>query len=111
MLLGVKLEEAAAVASQDRRGGDHLCIEERVGGEAAQEVAAVAVGPVHHRCYADSAMLGQVAIRPVFACIYTGFRHSHSCRLYALICGFLPRRGHNEDTKPFAIRNVSTPNL
>src|SRR2546430_892504 len=54
MFLGVEFEQPRAVAAQYGGGGDHLCIEERVGGKAAQEVAAVAVGPVHHGGDGDS---------------------------------------------------------
>ena len=48
MLLGVEIEQPGPVAAEYGGRGDHLGVEERVGGEAAQEVAAVAVGPVHH---------------------------------------------------------------
>src|SRR5262249_41025663 len=44
----VELQELRPVAAEDGGGGDHFGVQERVGGEAAEEVAAVAVGPVHH---------------------------------------------------------------
>ena len=42
-------EHARAVAVEHRVGGDHLGIEEGPLGDEPQEIAAVAVGPLHHR--------------------------------------------------------------
>jgi hypothetical protein len=45
----VEAQEARAVAMDQRAGGDHLGIEPRAPRDLPQEVAVVAVGPVHHR--------------------------------------------------------------
>ncbi len=44
------LEQAARIAAQERGRHDHLGVQKRVRREQAMDVAAVAVGPVHHRC-------------------------------------------------------------
>ncbi len=49
VLAFVVAEEALAIAVQQRAGSDHLGVEQGVTGQLAQEEAAVAIGPVHHR--------------------------------------------------------------
>ena len=49
VLLARELEQPVAFAAQDRGRGHHLGVEQEFGGEAAQEVAAVPVRPIHHR--------------------------------------------------------------
>jgi hypothetical protein len=44
----VEAQMARHVAMDQRAGGDHLCVEQGVVREQAVQVAAVAVGPVHH---------------------------------------------------------------
>ena len=51
VFLGVEGQQAGCVAAGDGRGGDHFGVQEGAGGEGAEEVAAVAVGPVHHGCH------------------------------------------------------------
>ena len=52
-------EVALAVAEQDGAGVDHLGVEPGVRRQQAVEVAAVAVGPVHHRGDAEAPGLGR----------------------------------------------------
>ncbi|MNN33453.1 hypothetical protein D3C81_1472140 [compost metagenome] len=55
MLGWVVAEIALPVAMQQRAGGDHLGIEQRVLREQTQEIAAVPVGPIHHRRHGEAA--------------------------------------------------------
>ncbi|MCY1395398.1 hypothetical protein D9M71_103430 [compost metagenome] len=48
-------QEALVIAIEQRAGGDHLGVKQGTAGEQAQEVAAVAVGPVHHGRNAEAA--------------------------------------------------------
>ena len=56
VLFGIERQQSRAVAAHDRRRGDHLAVQQHIGREAAQEVAAMAVGPVHHRGHGDAAI-------------------------------------------------------
>ncbi len=48
-------QKTLGIAMQQGAGGDHLGVEQGAAGQLAQEEAAVAVGPVHHRCNGKSA--------------------------------------------------------
>jgi hypothetical protein len=48
MLLRVERQQPPALPAQDRSGVDHLGVQQDIGREAAQEEAAMVVGPVHH---------------------------------------------------------------
>jgi len=61
VFLGVEVEVAGDVAVHQRAGRHHLGVQQRVAGEQAMEVAAMAVGPVHHR--GDGQAPGTVASR------------------------------------------------
>src|SRR5262249_55939525 len=52
MLLRIESEQPRAITAHDRRGGGPLGVKQHVSQEAAQEEAAMAVGPVHHRRHA-----------------------------------------------------------
>jgi hypothetical protein len=56
MLLRIEREQPRTVPALDRRRRDHLGVEQQVRREAAQEVAAVPVGPVHHRGHGNSSI-------------------------------------------------------
>ncbi|MCY1304434.1 hypothetical protein D9M70_541880 [compost metagenome] len=58
MLGLVMAQEARGVAMQQRAGGDHLGVEQRVLRQQAQEEPAVTVGPVHHRRDGEAAGQG-----------------------------------------------------
>ena len=49
VLLGVEIQMSRHVAVQQRPGGHHLGVEPRACAQQAVEVAAMAIGPVHHR--------------------------------------------------------------
>src|SRR5262249_29145705 len=49
MLRGMKAKHAVAVAVEDRLGRHHPSVEKRSPRQQPQEVAAVAVSPLHHR--------------------------------------------------------------
>ncbi len=49
MLARIKAQVAPGIAAQDRPGVDHLRVQPRMPRQQAQEIAAVPVGPVHHR--------------------------------------------------------------
>jgi hypothetical protein len=66
MLGRIEVEVARHVAVRERGRGDHLGVEPRVRADLAVEVAAVPVGPLHHRRDAE-AMRG-AAHRSVTAC-------------------------------------------
>jgi len=48
MLLRIESEQPGAITAHDRGSGDHLSVEQHLRREAAQEEAAMAIGPVHH---------------------------------------------------------------
>ena len=54
VLLGAEVEVARHVAMQQRAGGHHLAVQMRALREQAVEEAAVPIGPVHHRRYAET---------------------------------------------------------
>jgi hypothetical protein len=49
----VVAEQVLAVAAQHSAGGDHLGVEQRAAGQAAQEDAEAPVGAVHHRRHGE----------------------------------------------------------
>jgi len=55
VLGGIVAQETVGVVVQQGTGGDHFGVEQGLPGEEAQEEAAVAVCPVHHRCNAEAA--------------------------------------------------------
>ena len=56
VLCRVEGQQPCAVATQDRRRGDHLGVQQHIWREAAQEIPAMAVGPVHHRGHGNSSI-------------------------------------------------------
>src|SRR5207247_11120116 len=62
MLLPAEGQMTVYVAVDEGAGGDHLGVEPRARRHLAQEVAAVPVGPVHHRRDADA--MGWCYIHP-----------------------------------------------
>src|SRR5262245_1805023 len=56
MFLGIERQQPLLIAAQDCGGGDHLGVEQRVRREAAQEVPAMTVGPIHHGRNGNSAI-------------------------------------------------------
>ncbi|MNN82762.1 hypothetical protein D3C81_1997290 [compost metagenome] len=69
MLALVVGQKALAVAMQQRAGGDHLGVQQSVPGEQAQEKAAVAIGPVHHRSDTE-ASVNKILIYKAFCQIW-----------------------------------------
>ena len=49
VLRPIEAQEPLGLAEQDRPGRDHLGVEQRARRDQAQEVAAMPIGPVHHR--------------------------------------------------------------
>src|SRR5579862_3857186 len=59
MLLRIELEQPRPLTPQDRSCGDHLGVEQHVGGEPAEKIAAMTIGPVHHRSDRDPSVDGR----------------------------------------------------
>src|ERR1700730_6300187 len=74
-------QQPRAVAVHDRRRGDHLGVQQHVGREAAQKVAAMAVGPIHHRSDRDPAvdLFRAFIVRNTYFC-----RHFCTGRFWAI---------------------------
>jgi hypothetical protein len=49
MLSRMEAQMALDVAVQERAAGDHLRIHHRAAGELTEEIAAMPIGPIHHR--------------------------------------------------------------
>ena len=49
LLFGIEVEVPGHIAVDECAGGDHLGVEQRVARQQTVEVAAVPIGPVHHR--------------------------------------------------------------
>ncbi|MNG12988.1 hypothetical protein D3C84_966350 [compost metagenome] len=60
MLGLVVTQETLVIAVEQGARGDHFGVEQRMPGEQAQEEAAVAVGPIHHRRHAEAAGEGSM---------------------------------------------------
>ena len=72
----------------DLNRGDHFGVEERVGGEAAEEVAAVAVGPVHHGGDGDPSIHKRAFFTELFDCFFRFFHHFCFRDISADFCNF-----------------------
>ena len=58
MLFRVEAQMPLRVAMAQRTGGDHLGVEQGITAEQAVEIAAVAIGPVHHGGYRGAPQRG-----------------------------------------------------
>src|SRR6185312_11796065 len=83
MFLGIKCKEARAIAAKNRRGGDHLRVEQHRGREAAQEVAAVPIGPVHHWSDTDFPTPRKIRFFARNAYFSSVFQSTYSCDISA----------------------------
>ena len=45
----IKVEQTMQVTMKNRTGGDHLGVEQRMGGQQPMKEPAVSIGPLHHR--------------------------------------------------------------
>ena len=71
MFRRIVAEQARAVAMQDRRRGDHLCVEQSPARDQPQEKPVVPVRPIHHGRHGKSGPAGAPVAEPSGAALAT----------------------------------------
>ena len=96
MLFGIEAQMPRHIAVQERTGGDHLGVEQRVAREQAVKVTAMPVRPIHHRRYAEAARVFGDCCDQCHGLVWRGAvtAASFSPKCLSLFChsfGLLPR--------------------